>query len=277
MATQCINEIIRSVSGQKNDGQKNALLRRKQVQELYFKSGYSTDRIARLLGLRKGFVVNWTHSEKQVLDADDRGWPKGQGRVWDEATRQRIRKLHQTLEKDPHEFYSGATAIQRRYGERYASHPVPPLRTIGRMLKALGLSKSPKKRVKGASRYLCYPEYPVYQTLGKRVLEADFIGKKYREGRSEPLNFVGLSFKQAPKIRYFYCVNAQTTEAMLSACQDFFKRFEIPDVMKVDNAQATLGPRSGQRCLSRFHDVPIEEKHHPGLFRAPQAVLAGLH
>jgi len=71
----------------------------------------------------------------------------GQGRVWDETTRRRSGKIHRQLERDPHEFYSGATAIAQRYRQDYPDEPVPPLRTIGRMLKELGLSRTPKKRV----------------------------------------------------------------------------------------------------------------------------------
>ena len=264
-----INDYTQSSSGQAGHGQKKSILRRKQVQELYFQQGYTKIRIVQLLGVSKGFVVNWTRSGTQRLDADHRGWPKGQGRIWDDTTRKRLQKIHRELERDPHEFYSGASAIQQHYRQRYPGEDVPPLRSIGRLLKEMGLSKSPKQRVKGASRYLCYPEYTVYQTLGARVLEADFIGKKYLAGRSEPLNFVGMSFKQSPKIRYFYRANAQTTDALITACQDFFRHFEIPDVIKVDNAQATLGTGSGKRCVSRFMAFLLKKKIIP-VFSVPR-------
>lgn len=219
---------------------------------MHYVDGLSKTQIAQLTGLSKQFVVDWTRSATQDLEADRRGWPMGQGRTWNETTRQRIRRIHQQLERDPHEFYSGATAIAQRYHRHYPREAVPALRTIGRMLKELGLSQSPKKRVKGAARYLCYPEHTVYETLGTRVLEADFIGQKYLAGRTAPLHFVGMSFKRSPKLRYFYRVEAATTDALMEACQDFFKRFEIPDVMKVDNDPATIGTGSGQRSLSRF-------------------------
>jgi transposase len=259
-----------SVTNEKaKNGQKKAIEQRKRIHAMYYVEGLSKTQIARQSGLSKQFVIKWTKTSGQDLEIDQRGWPKGQGRRWDKTTCQRIQKIHRELERDPHEFYSGASAIQQRYRHAYPEDAVPPLRTIGRLLKEMGLSKSPKKRVKGASRYLCYPEHTVYQTLGKRVLEADFIGKKYIEGCSEPLNFVGMSFKQAPKIRYFYRVEAQTTDALISACQDFFKHFEIPDVIKVDNAQATIGTGSGQRCLSRFMVFLLKKKIIP-VFAVPR-------
>lgn len=230
---------------------------------MYYIDGLSKTQIAKQTGLSKQFVVDWTRSASQDLQIDRRGWPMGKGRLWGETARRRIQKIHRELERNPHEFYSGATAIAQRYRRHFPDEPLPPLRTIGRMLKELGLSQSPKKRTKGASRYLCYPEYTVYETLGARVLEADFIGQKYLTGRSEPLHFVGMSFKQPPKLRYFYRVEAATTEALIGTCEDFFKRFEIPDVMKVDNAQATIGTGSGRRCLSRFMVYLLNKKIIP--------------
>lgn len=252
-----------------DNGQKKAIEQRMRVHRMYYVEGLSKTQIAQQMGLSKQFVVNWTKTANQELEADQRGWPMGQGRAWDETTRKRIQSIHRKLERDPHEFYSGASAIQQRYRQQYPDTAVPPLRTIGRFLKELGLSRSPKKRVKGASRYLCYPEHTVYETLGPRLLEADFIGKKYLAGHSEPVNFVGMSFKKEPKIRYFYRVNAQTTDALIDTCQDFFKRFEIPDVIKVDNAQATIGTSSGKRCLSRFMVYLLKKKIIP-VFSVPR-------
>jgi hypothetical protein len=55
----------------------------------------------------------------------------------------------------------------------------------------LGLAaEKPRIKRKGASRYLCCPEHTVYTRLGKRVLEADFIGKKYITERTEPIDFI---------------------------------------------------------------------------------------
>jgi len=234
------------------DGQKKAVALRQYVRQLYFCEGWSKNAIAAKLSVSKGFVVNWTQSRAQDPAQDGRGWPQGRGRVWDARTRQRICTLHAELEADPRAFYSGASAIAQRYRQRYPDSPVPPLRTIGRMLAEAGLTRTPKQRVKGAARHLCYPEYTVYETLGRRVLEADFIGQKYLTGSSAPLHFIGFSFKKTPKLRYFQRVEAQTTGAIVHASQAFFRTFEYPDVMKIDNAQATLGSGSARRCPSRF-------------------------
>ena len=143
----------------------------------------------------------WTKSSTQEVTKDARGWPKGKGRKWTKGDEKKVRSIYRSLQKDSHQFYLGATAIAQEWRNRY-SRSTPPLRTIGGMLRALGLSKRRRKdRHKGASRYLCYPEYTIYTLFGGRVLEADFIGKKYIAGRTAPLHFVGFSFKKAPKLR----------------------------------------------------------------------------
>lgn len=234
------------------DEQKKAIGLRREARRLHFELGYSKTQIAQVLNVSKGFVVNWTQSSRREPARDGRGWRRGRARKWGAATRRRVRQVHSELERSPREFYSGASAIAQRFRQRYPNSPVPPLRTIGRILAEEGLTRTPKQRVKGASRYLCYPEHTVYETLGRRVLEADFIGHKYLTGSSAPLHFMGFSFKKAPKLRYFQRVEAQTTTAVLDACTRFFKAFEYPDVMKVDNDPATIGTGSGRRCLSQF-------------------------
>lgn len=213
--------------------------------------------------------MRWTESPEQDLTTDDRGWVKGLQRRWDGQTLRQVERLYAQLLADPHEFFAGATAIQQAYRRRYPNSPVPPLRTLGRMLKALGLSAPRRRgRNKGAARYLCYPEQTVYG-LGQRVLEADFIGHKYLTGRTAPVNFLGFGFRQPPKLRYFQRVAGETAEALLAACRHFFRSFEVPDVIKVDNGPATVGSGSAQRTLSRFMQFLLQRRIVP-VFAVPK-------
>jgi len=153
---------------------------------------------------------------------------------------------------DPTQFYLGATAVSMEWRKRYPGISSPPLRTIGRTLFDLMLSKKRKRdRHKGASRYLCYPEYTIYDTLGKRLLEVDFIGKKYLTGRTNPLNFIAFSFKKEPKLRYFKRIEGQTADNFMKQCRHFFKKFEKPDLVRVDNALAMIGSAWGKRNVSK--------------------------
>ena len=146
----------------------------------------------------------------------------------------------------------------------------PPLRTIGQLLSDLGLSgKREKGRNKGAARYLCYPEYTLYHLLGGRVAEADFIGMKYIFGRTEPLNFSGFSFKKEPKLRYFQRISGQTAQELKKACSSFFKKFEKPDFLKVDNCLATIGSASGRRNISQVMYFLLKNQIIP-IFAVPR-------
>jgi len=254
--------------GQANE-EKKSLQLRALVHHLYFKEQLSKKMIVRQLQVSKGFVQRWTSRPEQDLNADERGWPKGQRRHWDKTTIKRIKEIHQFQQVDPHQFFCGATAITQEWRRRYPQAAVPPLRTIGRILAELGLSgKRRTTKAKGAARYLCYPEHTIYHQLPGRVLEADFIGKKYLGG-GEPLNFIGFSFKKEPKLRHFQYVPAQTAEVIISQAQRFFERFEKPDYFKVDNCGATIGSGSGQRTLSRFICFLLSEQIIP-IFAVPR-------
>jgi transposase len=238
--------------GLKDYGEKKLIKMRQRVNDLHFLGCISIRRIAREMRMSRDFVRKWTRSKGQDVTIDGRGWPRGHGRRWSKLTEQRVKGIYGALMADAGRFFAGATAIAQEWRQQYPGESVPPLRTIGRMLKALGLSQTHKKgRHKGAARYLCYPEHTIYHELGGRVLEADFIGPKHIRGRTEPVNFIGFAFKQEPRLRYYKRVCGQTAEAVIDRCGQFFKEFERPDYVKVDNTSATIGSASGKRNISR--------------------------
>ncbi len=212
----------------------------------------------------------WTKSPNQDFTKDDRGWPQGKRRKWDKTTEHRIKEIHRALEDEPLEFYTGASAIVDKWREKYPDSPAPPLITIGRILSDLGLSATRKKgRNKGAARYLCYPEHTIYTLLDGRVLEMDFIGKKYITGRTEPLNFITFSFKKEPKLRYFKRIKGQTAENFIKQFERFFKKFEKPDFVKVDNALTMIGSASGKRNISKAMSYLLQKQVVP-IFAVPR-------
>lgn len=225
----------------------------------------SKSEIARTERLTRKFVMKWTKSPNQDFTVDKRGWLKGKRRKWTKTIEKRIKRIYEQLDKDPSQFYTGATAIDQRWRKEYPNIAPPPLRTIGRILRDLDLSVKRKKgRNKGASHYLCYPEYTIYTLLGGRVLESDFIGKKYLTGRTKPLNFIAFSFKKEPKLRYFKRIEGQTAENFIQQTKNFFQKFEKPDFMKTDNSLAMIGSASGKRNISQAmkfllknHVIPI--------------------
>jgi len=225
---------------------------RKEVSRLFFNHHLQKSMIAKKKMVSRNFVIRWTKSKDQIFTQDKRGWPKGKRRKWNKITEKRIKEIYQDLANDPLAFYSGATAIANVWQKKYPNSVPPPLITIGRILSDLGLSVKRKRgRNQGAARYLCYPEYTIYHLLGGRVLECDFIGKKYITGRTEPLNFIAFSFKKEPRLRYFKRISSQTADEFINYSELFFKKFEKPDFMKVDNALAMIGSASGKRNVSK--------------------------
>jgi transposase len=234
------------------NAEKKLIQKRKLVNELYFEHCWSKNRIMKALGVSKHFVIRWTQDPNQDVTVDRRGWLSGQRRKWDSDTEDRIIELYQLLKSDPSEFFHGATAIAQQWRKLYPDDQVPPLRTIGQIMKDLGLSTTNKtRRKKGAARYLCYPEKTVYEgSIGNRVIEADFI-RRYLKGRSAPVHFIGFSAKKTPRLRYFERVEALTVDTFINSCERFFEHFEVPDVLKVDNAATFIGSLSGKRSLSK--------------------------
>lgn len=194
----------------------------------------------------------WTKSSNQDFTKDMRGWPKGKPRKYTKADKTRVKKIRDELTKNSSDdFYCGATVILQEYRKKYPNLKPPTLRFIGRVLAKSGMVAQQKKhKNKGAARYLHYPEYSVYH-LGKRVLEVDFVGHKFIRGRTEPVNFIGFSFKKEPKLRYFKRISGETSDNLINQSKRFFKTFEKPDVMKMDNGFAMAGAGPWPRTLSK--------------------------
>jgi transposase len=235
------------------DEEKKLIDQRKRVAELFFERGLNKQSIAAKVGMSRKFVRRWTETKEMERDQDQRGWRKGRRRSLSVEVERRIQEIYNYLSTNEYEFFSGATAIEQEWKKRYNTEKAPSLRSIGYLLKDLGLSGSrQKRRNRGASRYLCYPEHTIYEGIGCRVLESDFIGRKYFSGRTKPLSFIGFSFKKNPRLRWFIRVEGEDSNSLMSACQAFFIRFEKPDVIKMDNGPAGIGGGGGsRRNLSR--------------------------
>lgn len=253
-----------------NEYEKKLYALRQTVNALCFRRHLSRRTIAKELNVSRTFVTQWTRSPEQDFTVDMRGWTKGVRRKWDISVEKKIHEIHRYLKDDPYQFYTGATAIAQEWKVHFPEAVLPPLRTIGKIMSDLGLTaRKMHCRRKGASRYLCYPEHTVYSGIGKRVLEADFVGKKYITGRGEPINFIGFSFKKAPRLRYFKRIEGQTTTNFIRECSVFFDQFERPHCVKVDNSLAVIGSASGKRNISKAMKFLLEKRIYP-VFAVPR-------
>jgi len=67
-------------------GQKKLLKLRSEVNRLYFTEGLSKNMITAKKHISKHFVIRWTQSPDQDFSIDNRGWPRGKRRKWDQYT-----------------------------------------------------------------------------------------------------------------------------------------------------------------------------------------------
>jgi hypothetical protein len=224
--------------------------------------------IARQEHVSRWFVKHWTQSPTQVLDRDERGWKKNRGRHYTARDEQRVLTLHQELDDNARVYFAGASAILQEYQRRYPNGKLLPLRYIGRVLAKHGLSAKPKVRRKGASRYLHYPATLIDQ-IGSSLLEIDFIGKKFIDGQTEPLNFIGFSLTKPRRLKHFQRVASETAREAITHCDAFFDRFEEPEVVKIDNGFAFAGSGSEPRVLNSFALFLLRRQIIP-VFTAPR-------
>lgn len=210
----------------------------------------------------------WTQSLDQDVGKDGRGWKKDRGRLYSPIDERRVITIHQQLDDDPHIYFSGASAILFQYQQKYPHGKPLSLRFIGRVLAKHGLTAKQKVRVKGASRYLHYPAQLI-NNLGESIMEMDFIGKKYIDGRTEPINFIAFSLTKPRRLKYFQRVESETASEAIAHCKRFFERFEKPEVIKIDNGFAFAGTSPAPRVLNSFTLFLLQNKIIP-VFTAPR-------
>jgi len=210
----------------------------------------------------------WTKSPDQDLTADGRGWKKHRLRSYSKKDEERVLAIHRQLDKDAKIYFSGASAILHHYQLHFPRGKSLTLRFIGRTLAKHDLSTKPKVRVKGASKYLHYPK-TLIDNLGGSLVELDFIGKKFIDNRTEPINFIGFSLTKPRKLKHFQRVESETAAEAIKHCQRFFKQFEKPEVIKVDNGFAFAGAGPQARTLNSFTLFLLKKKIIP-VFTAPR-------
>ncbi len=210
----------------------------------------------------------WTKSPDQDLSQDSRGWKKNRGRLYTISDERRVLAIHRELDDDPAIYFSGASAILYQYQRQHPEGKRLSLRFIGRILAKHGLSTKPKVRVKGASRYLHYP-IQLIDRLGESMLEMDFIGKKFIDGHTKPVNFIAFSLTKPRRLKHFQRVESETASEAIERCKSFFERFEKPDVIKIDNGFAFAGTSPAPRVLNAFALFLLRNRITP-VFTAPR-------
>lgn len=202
------------------------------------------------MGIRKPTIISWLSSK--TYD-DNRGWKKDKPHKAEhsEIEAERIRALK--VKRIREDYFVGSDYVQMDYAKQYPTEPLPSTWFIDKTVRDARLqTKKPKGKKKvGGSKYLLFPEQSV-RKLGKIHQSADFIGKKYIAGRSEPINVFSSAYYSPFKLFQIQRVEAEKARCAIEVLKVQWQTFPIPDVFRMDNCLQFRGTASGKRSVGTF-------------------------
>lgn len=215
-----------------------------------FKEGKTKKEIIQLLNISKPTVIDWLSSETYQ---DNRGWKSDKHRKEEnnQLTIERIRTLkNQRIENN---YFVGSQYVQMDYDRVYPGDPLPSIWFIDETVRQAKLqTKKPKKDKRvGGSKYLLYPIKSI-ENLGNIHQSADFVGRKYIAGRTEPINIFSSSYYRPFKLFQIKRVLAEKATCAIDILKTDWQKFPIPDVLRIDNALSFRGTASGKRAVGMF-------------------------
>jgi len=138
------------------------------------------------------------------------------------------------------------------YAKHYPDEQPPSIWFIDEAIRKAGLqTRKPKKRKKGGSQYLLYPVQAI-RNLGSVQQSADFIGKKYITGQSEPINIFSTSYYAPFKLYQITPVHAEKAVYAIENLIWLWRKYPLPDVLRIDNGLQFKGSGRGKRSLGTF-------------------------
>jgi len=162
------------------------------------------------------------------------------------------------------------------YAKQYPGVKLPSIWFIQESVRRNSLQTAqPKKKTKGGSKYLLYPEEAIKQ-LGHIHQSGDFIGKKYIDKQTEPINIFSTSYYSPFKLFQIKRVLASKTVYVYPVLINLWKNFPIPDVYRIDNALTFRGTARGKRFISPFLKFILNLNIIP-LFGAPSKPWTNPH
>ncbi len=183
---------------------------------------------------------------------DNRGWKKDKARKYkDEKISERICDLrNKRIEKKS--YFIGGEHIGMDYAKKYSQDKIPSQWFIAETIRKNKLQiRKTKKRRKGGSEYLLYPIQSI-RALGYIHQSADFIGKKYIAGRTEPVNIFSTCYHAPIKIYQIQLVLAEKADYAIEVLTALWQIYPIPDVFRIDNALQFRGTARGKRVIGKF-------------------------
>lgn len=199
------------------------------------------------MGIERKTIIKWLNQKEYQ---DNRGWQKDKARKYtDKSIAEKICSLKQTR-IDRKKYFVGSSYVQMDFAKKFPEKETPKLWYIDKVVREAKLqTKIPKpKRKKGGSEYLLYPINCIKQ-LGYVHQSADFIGKKYIAGRSEPINILSSSYYCPFKLYKIKRILAEKATYAIEAIKQQWQKYPIPNVFRMDNGLQWRGTASGKRAV----------------------------
>ncbi|MBU1778575.1 hypothetical protein KJ992_02880, partial [Patescibacteria group bacterium] len=162
------------------------------------------------------------------------------------------------------------------YTKQYPQDLMPSVWHIDEVIRNVGLqTKKPKTKKKGGSQYLLYPIQCVKQ-LGHIQQSADFIGKKYITGRTEPINIFSSTYYYPCKLYQIKRILAEKSTYVIEELKQQWQKYPIPNVLRVDNGLQFRGTASVKRAIGTFLKFLLNLNVSP-LFGSPSKPWTNPH
>lgn len=197
--------------------------------------------------VRRPTIVEWLQQTDYI---DNRGWKRGNKRQYSTSEEKRICELK--TKRNETKYFTGSNYVQMDYAHEYISDPLPSLWFIEETIRKHHLQTAkPKKKREGSSEYLLYPVESI-RRLGTIQQSADFIGRKYIDNHSDPINIFSTNYYSPFKIYQIKPILATKSGFVFPILIEFWQQFPIPNVFRIDNGLQFRGSGSGKRFLSPF-------------------------
>lgn len=235
-------------------------------------AGMSKKLIARTLSVSRSTVIGWLKADAYQ---EHRGWKAERARKYtDPGVAERIRKIKR--HRLDNCYLVGSDHVQKDYALELGKattakdRRVPSLWYIETVTRKANLqAQKPRGRVKGGAQYLLYPACAI-ERLGQLQQAADFIGKKYLEGRSKPVTIFSHCYYRPFKLHHIVRAEAEKAAFAIEALSSFWHRYPVTQVLRLDNAGSFIGSGSAQRVLGTFMIFLLNLGVVP-LFAAPRS------
>ena len=237
------------------------------------KSGLGVNAIARRLGIRKATVIDWLGRGSYE---ERRGWKQGR-RTYTPDEEERVALLKRER-IDGKKYFLGAPHVRMDYAKRFPGDPLPSLWFVNDVVRRRGLqTHEPKKRSRGQD-IVSRLKFPVRSIVGLgRIQQAsDFIGKKYVAGRKEPVSIFSTGYYQWLNLYQVWRVSSEKAENAITCLAGLWKRFPIPNVMRMDNGMTFRGTGSAEAHVGRCVVFLLNRRVTP-LFSSPYQSYTNPH